>query len=106
MAVTTLGLALTGAAVSLGVGWGIYRDASSLELQRPIAWGTGVGGTVALAWSLALAVPTIPIPGLLVIAIAGPAVYMFERDDAKHGNSPADPRELPGGSNDNDDQGS
>ncbi|WIV66854.1 hypothetical protein [Natrialbaceae archaeon AArc-T1-2] len=73
----------------------VYWDAQRLGLGRPAFWATLAGGTCAVALVTALAVPTVPRPGLLVVALAGPAVYLFERDDAKHGDEPADPHTLP-----------
>lgn len=89
--------AVAGGVVLLALTWLVYRDARSQELDRPRLWAGLVFATGGIALVTYLLVDTVPIPGLLVIAIAGPAFYLFERDDARHGDEPADPHVLPDG---------
>ena len=89
-------VAVTGALVVGLVTALVYRDAVILEMNRPWLWAGLVFATMLGALTLHLAVGTVPIPGLLVIAVGGIALYLFERDDAVHGDEPADPRVLAG----------
>ena len=84
------GVAVTAVAAAL-----VHRDARRVGLARPTLWAGIVATTFLIGLVTYLLVDTVPIPGLLVIVIAGPALYLFERDDARHGDAPADPRELP-----------
>lgn len=76
----------------------VYRDADRLEFERPWLWAAVVAAPMLLALSLHIVIGTVPIPGLLVLVVAGLAFYAFERDDAVHGDDTADPHVLPGGS--------
>lgn len=91
---------LLAAAVAIAVYW----DADRLGISRAPLWAGFVFCTVAVGLTLPVFVPTVPIPGTLVILVMGPALYAFERDDSLHG-SDADPGSLPnegrdGGRND------
>ena len=88
-------LALVGFAVALGCTAVVYRDAARVGVSRPPLWAGLVFVTSGGGLALYLAPPSVPIPGLLVIVLAGPALYLFERDDARHGDDPADPHSLP-----------
>ena len=72
----------------------VYRDARQVDVTRPALWAGGVAAT-SLAGIVALLIPFIPLPGALVFFMMGPVFYLFERDDAKHGDEPADPHALP-----------
>ncbi len=72
----------------------VYRDASRAGVGRPTAWAALVCVTTGGALVGFLAIPTVPVPGLLAFAIAGPLLYLFERDDTRHGDEPADPHTL------------
>lgn len=91
----TVAVAVIGFAIVLGSAVAVYRDATGLEFSRPALWAGFVFATCGTGLVMYLGPPNVPIPGLLVIVIAGPALYLFERDDAKHGDEPADPRVLP-----------
>ncbi|PCR91567.1 hypothetical protein [Natrinema ejinorense] len=93
-------VAVVGFAIVLGCGVAVYRDATRLELSRPGLWAGLVVVTCGSGLAVYLGPPDVPIPGLLVIVIAGPALYLFERDDARHGDEPADPHALPDGPDD------
>ncbi|MEF8780582.1 MAG: hypothetical protein V5A46_07870, partial [Haloferacaceae archaeon] len=92
------GILLAGVAVAGVVAGVTYRDARRVPVPRARALAAlvflSLGGTAALS----AAVPSIPPPGLLVIALIGPAVYVFEREDARSGEEQLDPYSLPGGS--------
>ncbi|WP_254761473.1 hypothetical protein [Natrinema marinum] len=88
-------VAVLGFVVALGCAGAVYRDATALEVPRPRFWAGFVFLAVGSGLALYLAPPDVPIPGLLVIVLAGPALYLFERDDAQHGDEPADPHALP-----------
>ncbi len=91
---------LMGIAVVLGCAGIVYRDAAQNEISRPTLWA----GVMVVAWGSALglylAPLAVPIPGLLVMVVGGPALYLFERDDTTHGDDPADPFSLPDGLDD------
>jgi len=93
-----MAVALVGVAAILGCAGVVYRDAARNEVSRPLLWA----GIVIVAWGSALglylAPLAVPIPGLLVMVVGGPALYLFERDDTTHGDEPADPFSLPDGS--------
>ncbi len=72
-----------------------YRDATRTGVARPRLWAGFVLASTAGALALVLFVPTVPLPGLLVLASLGPVLYALERDDARHGAEPADPTRLP-----------
>ncbi|MFC6765840.1 hypothetical protein [Natrinema soli] len=90
-------VAVIGFAVVLGCAGTVYRDAARLEISRPALWAGIVFATCGGGLALYLAPPNVPIPGLLVIVVGGPALYLFERDDATHGDDRADPYSLPEG---------
>ena len=75
----------------------VYRDAESVgvDLGSPRLWAAFVLLTSAVAASTALLVPDAPIPGVLVVAVLGPLLYVLERDDSIHGDDAADPTRLP-----------
>ena len=95
-----LAVALVGVAAVLGCAGVVYRDAARNAVSRPPLWA----GVVIVAWGgalgLYLAPLAVPIPGLLVLVVGGPALYLFERDDTTHGDEPADPFSLPDGLDD------
>jgi len=98
-------VAVIGIALILGCAGVVYRDAAQNEVSRPPLWAGVVGIAWGSALGLYLAPLAVPIPGLLIMVVGGPALYLFERDDATHGDEPADPFSLPDGlgnsSNDN-----
>lgn len=85
------------AAVLAGV---VYRDARRVHVRRPRLLAAVVFLSLGGAATLAAAVPSIPPPGLLVIALIGPTVYLFEREDARRGDEQLDPYSLASGGND------
>lgn len=94
-AVTVVGTVTVAAVVGF-----VYRDARQVGVDRPRLWSGIVGATCTIGLITYLLVPSVPIAGLLVVVLAGPVFYLFERDDATHGAPPASPRTLadgPGG---------
>lgn len=79
------------------LGVAVYRDAERVGLS-PGRWAGLVVASTVTAVGFRLLVPDMPIPGLLVIAILGPAVYLLERDDSIYDDT-ADPTLLPDQSN-------
>ncbi|MFA9515671.1 hypothetical protein ACERIT_00365 [Halopenitus sp. H-Gu1] len=79
----------------------VYWDADRLGIARAPLWAGFVFLTVAIGLTLPVFVPTVPIPGTLVILVMGPSLYAFERDDSRHG-SKADPTSLPDEAGDRD----
>lgn len=75
----------------------VYRDATKVDISRPRLWAGFVIGTCGGGLSLYLTPADVPVPGLLMIVLAGPVLYLFERDDTKHGDEPADPHLLSDG---------
>ncbi|MDJ1431537.1 hypothetical protein [Halostagnicola sp. A-GB9-2] len=72
----------------------VYWDARRVDVVWPPVWALLVFSTGMLGLGLFLFVPTVPIPGLLVIVLIGPVFYVFERDDTRHSDEPADPHTL------------
>lgn len=72
----------------------VYWDARRMDVSWPPMWAALIFSTGTLALGLYLFVPMVPVPGLLVIVLVGPVFYLFERDDAVHGDEPADPHTL------------
>ncbi|WP_049921421.1 hypothetical protein [Halopiger djelfimassiliensis] len=95
-----LAVALLGFAIVVGCAGAVYRDATRVGVSRAGPWAGFVALTVGSGFAGYLFPFPVPVPGLLVIVLAGPALYLFERDDAKHGGGSADPRSLPGDSGD------
>jgi len=97
------GLAVGGLALA-ALALAVYRDARSVGVDPPARWA----GLVLLTGGAALAtyalVPDVPVPGLLVLVLLGPSVYLFEREDATTADV-ADPTLLPGRSPDDADGG-
>jgi len=91
---------LLGIALVLGCAAVVYRDATRNEVSRPPLWAGVVGVAWGSALGLYLSSLAVPIPGLLVMVVGGPALYLFERDDATHDDEPADPFSLPNGPGD------
>lgn len=87
--------AVVGALVVFALSGLIYRDALRTDVSRPRLWAGFVLASTAGALALFLLAPTVPLPGLLVLASLGPLLYALERDDARHGAEPADPTRLP-----------
>jgi len=83
-----------GALVAVALAAAVYRDAARNDIQPPRRWAAVVGATTLVATATYAAVPSVPVPGLLVIVIAGPAIYALERDDARYEDA-ADPTVLP-----------
>ncbi|WP_418283735.1 hypothetical protein [Halorubrum sp. DTA46] len=84
----------------------IYRDATrvGVDLGTPASWAVLVAVTGGLAVFTRVIVPDAPLPGVLVIAVLGPLLYLLERDDSMHGDDPADPTRLPSESESVDDR--
>jgi len=89
---------VVGFAVALGCAGVVYRDATRLEISRPALWAGIVFATCGGALALYLAPPDVPDPRSARDCRRGPgALYLFERDDTKHGDEPPDPHSLPEG---------
>ena len=93
--VATLASSLAGLLLGVTAGVLVYFDADKLEMDTPLLWGGLVAGTVGLAMALA-PFGLVPAPGMLAMGLLGPAVYVFERDDAREGEDRPDPRTLDG----------
>ncbi|WP_049953206.1 hypothetical protein [Halostagnicola larsenii] len=72
----------------------VYWDARRVGVVWPPVWALLMFVTGMLGLGLFLFVPSIPLPGLLVILLIGPIFYAFERDDTRHSGEPADPHTL------------
>lgn len=98
------GILLAGVGVSVVLAAVVYRDARRVSVRRPRLLAALVFASLGGAAALAAAVPSIPPPGLLVVALVGPAVYLFEREDARRSEEEIDPYSLPSGGSGNDEE--
>lgn len=91
------GILAAGTLVAAAIATAVYRDARRIPVPRARSLAVlvfaSLGGTAAIAALF----PELPPAGLLVIALIGPAVYLFEREDARGGDEQLDPYSLPGG---------
>ncbi|WP_254768640.1 hypothetical protein [Salinilacihabitans rarus] len=95
MATPSLPALLVALAAVAGAALLVHHDARRVGVSRPRLWAAVVALALGAGLLLYLFVPTVPVPGLLVIVLAGAVFYLFERDDANRGDEPADPRVLP-----------
>lgn len=94
MVLSQLLVVLPLAVVTVGVlPYLVYRDARQVDVGRPKLWA-GVVAATSLFGVVAILGP-VPLPGALALFMMGPVFYLFERDDAEHGDEPADPHVLP-----------
>ncbi|WP_050050728.1 hypothetical protein [Halostagnicola sp. A56] len=84
----------------------VYWDARRVGVAWPPVWAVVMFLTGMTGLGLFMFVPSIPIPGLLVILLLGPTLYAFERDDTRHSDEPADPHTLAGAGTARDDRDS
>jgi hypothetical protein len=89
-ALTVVGLS----AIVAGLTLFVYRDSDRLGMGRPERWAALVFATTGLGATL-IALTPIPPAAVVVLAIAGPVIYLFEREDAVHGDGSADGFALP-----------
>lgn len=82
----------------------VYWDARRVGVAWPPVWAVVMFLTGMTGLGLFMFVPSIPIPGLLVILLVGPTLYAFERDDTRHSDEPADPHTLAGAGTAGDDR--
>lgn len=82
----------------------VYWDARRVGVAWPPVWAVVMFLTGMTGLGLFMFVPSIPIPGLLVILLLGPTLYAFERDDTRHSDEPADPHTLAGAGTAGDDR--
>ena len=75
----------------------VYWDATRIDVDAgsPALWAGLVAVTTGAGVATALAVPDAPLPGVLVLVALGPLLYALEREDSVHGETPADPTQLP-----------
>ncbi|MGZ0747909.1 hypothetical protein [Haloparvum sp. AD34] len=86
---------VVGVLVAVGGAAAVVRDANRVGVTRPYAWAALVFASVASGAVLPTVVPDVPLPGLLVMVVFGPTLYVLERDDSQHGDAPSDPTTLP-----------
>ncbi|SFS51042.1 hypothetical protein [Halostagnicola kamekurae] len=82
----------------------VYWDARRVGVAWPPVWAVVMFLTGMTGLGLFMFVPSVPIPGLLVILLLGPILYAFERDDTRHSDEPADPHTLAGAGTAGDDR--
>ncbi|WP_331235183.1 hypothetical protein [Natronorarus salvus] len=81
-------------AVVIGLTLLVHRDSARIGMDRPERWAAIVFATTGLGVTLILLTP-IPPAAVAVLAIVGPVIYLFEREDAVHGDGSADGFALP-----------
>jgi len=85
-------LALFGLVVGLSLF--VYHDSDRLGMDRPGRWAGVVFATTAFGASV-IVLTDLPPAAVVVVAIVGPVVYIFEREDAIHGDGSTDEFALP-----------
>ena len=105
MSLTVLGGGVV-AALAVLVGILVYRDAVrvGVDAGSPSLWAALVVLSFGASAVTALLVPDAPLPGVLVLAVMGPLLYLLERDDSMHDDGPPDPTHLPSESEATDDR--
>ncbi|WP_049984085.1 hypothetical protein [Halorubrum sp. BV1] len=103
--ITLLGGGVVAAVVALASVL-VYRDATRIgvEVGSPFLWAALVLLSSGVSVVTAVLVPDAPLPGVLVLAVMGPLLYLLERDDSTHADGPPDPTHLPSGSDAADDR--
>ena len=87
--------AVGGLLVAVGGAAAVVRDANRIGVTHPLAWAGLVFASLATGAVVPVVAPSVPLPGLLVMVVFGPTLYMLERDDSQHGGEPSDPTTLP-----------
>jgi hypothetical protein len=75
--------------IVVGITLSVYRDSDRLGMERPVRWAGVVFVSTGAGAGLIL-LTDIPAAGVLAMAIIGPVVYFFERDDVVHGEGSPD----------------
>ena len=97
MSVTTALVAGGGGVAVALIAAAVYRDARrvGVDLGSPATWAAFVVFTGGASLLTLVVVPDAPLPGVLVLTVLGPLLYLLERDDSMNGDDPADPTRLP-----------
>lgn len=87
-------IALLGLLATVGVFGYTYRDATKVEMGRPLMWATITAVPVLIGLGLYL-FASVPTTGTIMTANTGAVLYTFEREVATEDEQPAEPGVLP-----------
>lgn len=73
--------AALGIGLAIGLALVVQWDAARIDMERPRRWASVVFATVAIAVVVTV-VLGVPPAGAAALGFLGPAVYLFEREDA------------------------
>jgi len=76
-------------------------DADRVGVSRPLLWALATSGTLVTGIGMYL-FTSAPLPGVLMTANTGTVLYGFERELTRRDDQPAEPGQLPFGSNGKD----
>ncbi|SFC54716.1 hypothetical protein SAMN05444422_11050 [Halobiforma haloterrestris] len=83
-----------GFAVVVGLFVWAYRDATRVDVSRPLLWAVAVAGAFAVGVCLYLFTDA-PMTGVIMTSNTGLVLYGFEREVTVEDDDPAEPGQLP-----------
>ncbi|RKD98118.1 hypothetical protein [Halopiger aswanensis] len=87
-------IAVLGLLATVGVFGYVYRDATNVEMGRPLLWATVAAAPVLVGLGLYL-FASVPTTGTIMTANTGAVIYTFEREVMLEDDDPPEPGELP-----------
>lgn len=85
--------AALGVGLAIGLAAVVYWDADRIDMRRPTLWAGVTFATIAAAVAISIGLG-VPPAGSAVVGFVGPAIYLFEREDAVIDPEP-DERTIP-----------
>ena len=88
------GVVLFGVASTTAIFAVVRRDATRLDMSRPLLWATIAAVPVLIGFSMYL-FATVPMTGIIVTANTGIVLYGFEREVSTEEEDSVEPGTLP-----------